>query len=528
MEAIRHGYPAVETEHFVAGLLHADLALAMLLFESLLKVEAVRQSLLGNAPPGVEERAVVAMQDLPLSRDCTRVVSYAAAETERLGEASISPVHLFLGVLREGKSKAASILTDNGVTIPRLEEEASSSARARSSEVKGLPQITRVRDLVAEVRVQKGRKLVGRARELEQLIQILCRRTRNNALLLGEPGIGKETLVHGLASRIAEDDAPADLQERHILMVEASELALALKRAPNVASGEISLAQRLFEISQHGGPILYLRGLFDVRHDLAPLANYLKTGKLQIIASGAPLGFRLALERNDELARSFEVVSILPPDDEDAVEVIAAMKREFEEFHSVTISQEAVQTAVAASGRFLRHRALPDRALDLIDDAATLVKLRCDKLPPELAAIQRQMRSLARRQDRASADRKLDLVVQLLNEERFQRQKFDALKKELDAHPRSRTVTANDILQAVASRNAISVEAVQDTLNRPPLADVESEVRAQLSAGIPPGRRDWIEGMMAYLAECSPQDVVRLTDAIEDAKKKLDDKASSL
>ena len=509
MEAIRHGYPAVETEHFVAGLLHADLALAMLLFESLLKVEAVRQSLLGNAPPGVEERAVVAMQDLPLSRDCTRVVSYAAAETERLGEASISPVHLFLGVLREGKSKAASILTDNGVTIPRLEEEASSSARARSSEVKGLPQITRVRDLVDQRDIEEVQRRFLNFDEADM------------AMFL-------DADVHGLASRIAEDDAPADLQERHILMVEASELALALKRAPNVASGEISLAQRLFEISQHGGPILYLRGLFDVRHDLAPLANYLKTGKLQIIASGAPLGFRLALERNDELARSFEVVSILPPDDEDAVEVIAAMKREFEEFHSVTISQEAVQTAVAASGRFLRHRALPDRALDLIDDAATLVKLRCDKLPPELAAIQRQMRSLARRQDRASADRKLDLVVQLLNEERFQRQKFDALKKELDAHPRSRTVTANDILQAVASRNAISVEAVQDTLNRPPLADVESEVRAQLSAGIPPGRRDWIEGMMAYLAECSPQDVVRLTDAIEDAKKKLDDKASSL
>jgi ATP-dependent Clp protease ATP-binding subunit ClpC len=150
------------------------------------------------------------MESLPLSSDCTRIVSYASAESERLGEAAISPVHLFIGVLREGKSKAASILIDNGVTLPQLEAEAAASVRHRSSEVKGLPHVTSVRDLVDEVRVEKGRKLVGRARELEQLIQILCRRSRNSALLLGEPGIGKETLVHGLARRIAEDDAPAE------------------------------------------------------------------------------------------------------------------------------------------------------------------------------------------------------------------------------------------------------------------------------------------------------------------------------
>jgi hypothetical protein len=317
-----------------------------------------------------------------------------------------------------------------------------------------------------------------------------------------------------------------NLQERHLLMVEASELALALQRPAIVASGEMSLHQRLFEISQQGGPILYIRGLFDLRHDLAPLANYLKTGKLQIIASGAPLGFRLALERNEELARSFEVVTVLPPDDADAVEVIASMKREFEEFHNVTISQEAIQTAVAASARFLRHRALPDRALDLIDDAATLVKLRCDTLPPEMAAIQRRLRSIERSKSSAATTHKFDLVVKLVDEARLERQKFDDLKKELDANPRSRTVTPDDILQAVANRNAISVEAVQETLSRPPLSGLESEVLAQLSVGIPPGRRDWVEGLMAYLADCSPQDTVRLIEAIEAAKKKFDQTTS--
>jgi ATP-dependent Clp protease ATP-binding subunit ClpC len=180
----------------------------MRLFESLTKVEAIRQSLLGNPPPGIQDRRVVAAKDLPLSKDCIRVVSYASAETERLGGDSIAPLHLLIGVLREGKSKAASILLDNGLTIPQIEEELRASFRAR--EARGLPHITRVRDLVAEVRVQKGRKLVGRARVLELLIQILCRRSRNSALLLGEPGIGKETLVHGLARRIAEDDAPAE------------------------------------------------------------------------------------------------------------------------------------------------------------------------------------------------------------------------------------------------------------------------------------------------------------------------------
>jgi hypothetical protein len=305
-------------------------------------------------------------------------------------------------------------------------------------------------------------------------------------------------------------------------MVEDFELALALQRPAIVASGEITLHQRLFEISQVGGPILYIKGLFDLRTDLSPLASYLKTGRLQVIASGAPLAFRLALERNEELARSFEVITVQPPDDADAVEVIAAMKRELEEFHTVTISQEAIQTAVAASARFLRHRALPDRALDLLDDAATLVKLRCDTLTPELAAIQRRMRSLTRRQDSARKDLKLELLLQLFDQERLERQKFDDLKKELDANPLSRTVTPDDVLQAVANRNAISVEAVQDSLNRPPLSAVESEVRTKLSAGSPPGRRDWVEGLMAYLADCTPQDAVRLIEAIEAAKKKFD------
>jgi ATP-dependent Clp protease ATP-binding subunit ClpC len=521
-EAVRHGFASVETEHFVAGLLRADMLLALRLFQSSEKVELIRQSLLGNVPQGIEQQNVAAIKDLPLSCHCTRIVSYASAESERLGEASIGPIHLFLGVLREGKTNAASILINNGITIPQLEELAGGGFRTR--EVKGLPQVTRLRDLVAEVRVEAGRKLVGRARELEQLIQILCRRTRNSALLLGEPGIGKETLVHGLARRIAEDDAPAGLVERHILMVEASELALALRRPANGASGE-TLQQRLFEISQKGGPILYIKGLFDLRDNLPPLANYLKNGKLQLIASGAPLGFRLALERNEDLARSFEVVSVLPSTDADAVEVIAAGKHDFEQFHNVTISQQAIETAVAASARFLPHRALPDRALDLIDDAATQVKLRCEAMPPELAAIQRRLHSLVRCQDSAAANRKLERAAQLADEVRLERQKFDALKKEWDAHPRSRTVTADDVLQAVAGRNAISVEAVRETLNRRPLSDVESEVRAQLCAGIPPSRRDWVEGMMAYLAGCSPQDAVRLLEAIEDAKKKLDRKA---
>jgi ATP-dependent Clp protease ATP-binding subunit ClpC len=506
-EASQFGSEAIEIEHILLGLLRADLALAIRVFKSQHKLDEVRERIVRETPR--TERTVSTSVDLPLSRHCSRAVSYAAAEAERLNQPYIAAEHLLLGIVRENTSIAARIVLESGITFSQLEEEAR-LAKGRAGTSANSPQIEGFRDLVAEARQGAVSPLIGRERELQQIVQILSRRTKNSPVLIGEPGVGKDSLIRGLAQRIVEGDVPTDLVDRQILFAHASEL-----------TARASLQQKLIEISQDSGAILYVQGLFDLRERMPELATYLKKGKLQLVATAAPLSFRLALERDDELARNFEVVSVLPPTEEEAVEIVTSAKGEFERFHGVVISPEAIQTAVSASGRFLRHRALPDRAIDLIDEAGAHVKLRGKTLPPELAEIQRRLRVIARETDAAIANHNLDQARKFSEEEHEARARFDSLRKEFRPDQQTNLVTPDDILEVIAARTSLTVTAVRTALQKVQAPDPKDELQNELARRIPVGRRDWIEGLLAYLADCSTDDADHLLEAIRTAKTKL-------
>jgi ATP-dependent Clp protease ATP-binding subunit ClpA len=288
--------------------------------------------------------------------------------------------------------------------------------------------------------------LIGRERELERIIQILARRTKNNPVLIGEPGVGKSALVHGLAQRIADGTAAAILERRSILAIDASSL---------LSSGQ---GEKLREIASRTNVILYIQGLFDLTgkgmgwsalEAMRVLEPDLAHGGLQCIATGTPSGLRLTLERAETLARHFEVVGVLPPNEEEAIRIVAGVKEQYEKFHKVVITNEAIEAAVAASRWFLRHRHLPDRAIDLIDEAGARVRLRC-----------------------------------------------------AGESPSSNIVTAVDIVEAVAARAAVPVAIVSGVLQVKEVAHLEL-IAKELAAQIPIGGPEWAEGLAAWLAGCS-------------------------
>src|SRR6202162_3504055 len=379
-EASRFGSENIGAEHLLLGILRTDDPLALRLLKAPEKIESIREQVEKQFS---RREKVSTSVDLPLSLECKRVLAYGAEEVERLNQKDVAVVHLLLGLLREEKCAASKILVKAGLTASQLRQEAIrlSPASTSSAGPAKLSSLTEgCRDLTAAARDGNLSPLIGRERELERTIQILSRRTKSTPVLIGEAGVGKNTIVHGLAQRIADGVVPASLAERPILAIDASSLL----------SDE---GAKLSAITNERNAILYVRGLFDLAgkgagwgameamHVLEP---HLAHGTLQCIATGTPLGFRQTMERAEAPAGHFEVVAVLPPSEEETVRIISGVKEQYEKFHGVVVTNEAIEAAVSASRWFLRHRHLPDRAIDLIDEAGARVKLRCERQPREL------------------------------------------------------------------------------------------------------------------------------------------------
>jgi ATP-dependent Clp protease ATP-binding subunit ClpC len=514
-EASEFGSEVIEIEHLLLGLLRADLPLALSLFKSNQKLEDVRARIEREIPH--RNQTISASVDLPLSSDSERVLNYAAQVASHLHQGYVSAEHILLAILREKKSTAARVMHENGIRFSQIKEKVDRGpiASAPASRSEEFP------DLVAEARNDSATPLIGRERELEQVIQILSRRTKNSVVLVGEAGVGKGSVVRGLAQRIARDDVSPNLQNRQILMVDAWEFARVFRLGESAGPAR-AFEQKLFDIARYGGPIVYVRGLFNRREDMPGLLSYLREGMLQLIATAAPVSFRLALERNNELARNFELVPVLPPGDEDAIQILIGVKHEFEKFHGVTLPAATIEAAVSASGRFFRDRALPDRAIDLIDDACTLVKLRREREPPEIATARKHLHDIVRQMEQAIVAHDFQTARRLSDDERETRTRITRLRREHQASRHVDEVSGDDIVEAIAARISSTASAVKAALERTNALDGMDEARRELAAGIPPGRRDWLEGLLAYLADCSRQEADKLLEAIRSAKNKLD------
>jgi ATP-dependent Clp protease ATP-binding subunit ClpC len=322
--------------------------------------------------------------------------------------------------------------------------------------------------------------------------------------------------VGGLACRVAAGNVPVTLAECRVIAVDASSL-----------TAEGQLARELEPVFNTPNAILFVRGLFNlaaagsawaVVEAMHALEPHLASGKIQCIATGSSAGLRETIEKAGMLARHFEIVNVAPVSEQDAVRIVHGLKTQFEKFHEITFAEGAVETAVAASGRFLPDRNLHDRAIDLIDEAAAAVRLRREAEPPEVTEVRRAIRGLDRTAENAIASHDFEGARQIDAEERRQQEKLQRLREQYKLDdPAKGAVTAKDIVAAVATRVGVPVDAVERVLAEKELGELERITR-RLVAQVPAEDREWAPFLAAYLARCSPAEAAALAQAITEAR----------
>src|SRR5512138_3762985 len=390
-EASQFGSPYIETEHLLLGLLREDKALTNRFLRSHASVESIRKQIEGHTT--IREKVSTSV-DLPLSNECKRVLAYAAEEAERLSHKHIGTEHLLLGLLREEKCFAAEILHERGLRLSTIREEL-----ARTTQEKAQPQRQRESSLLAEFSRDLTQAamdsqldpLVGRDQELERVVQILCRRTKNNPVLIGEPGVGKTAIVEGLAQRIADGEVPSFLSDKRIL---ALDLSLIVAGTKYRGQFEERLKTIMKELMESQNAIIFIdelhtlvgagsaEGSLDAANILKPA---LSRGEIQCIGATTPAEFRKSIEKDRSLERRFQAVKVPPPSEAEAVSILDGVRERYESFHQVRYTDDALQAAVYQSHRYIPDRFLPDKAIDVIDEAGARVKLRVRREQGNLA-----------------------------------------------------------------------------------------------------------------------------------------------
>ncbi|MCC8128715.1 MAG: ATP-dependent Clp protease ATP-binding subunit [Clostridiales bacterium] len=416
-----HGY--VGSEHLLLSLLHFERGQgAKLLLRHGIQEAALRRSVTelgGEGTPG-------AAPELGLTPCCRHIIQLAAEERGRLRSGEVTPDHLMLGLLREREGMACLLLKRAKLDCPLVYRQLAALMGDGSGAASPSRKPGRETETVRESRLldQFGRDLTrmaengrldpvtGREQELDRMIQILCRRTKNNPILLGDPGVGKTAVAEALAQRIADGQVPSPLREKRILAVDLSSTVAGTKYRGEF---EERVKRILREVQRLGNIILFIdeihtligagsaEGSIDAADILKPA---LSRGELQVIGATTQEEYRKHICRDAALARRFQPIQVEPPDRATAVAILTALRPRYEAHHQLTISQGAVEAAVDYSVRYLPDRFLPDKAIDLMDEAAARVRIRletpsdgCRQLVEKLQSVQQQLEETVRSQD---------------------------------------------------------------------------------------------------------------------------------
>jgi len=456
-EASQCGSPYIETEHLLLGLMREDKALTNRFLRSHASVESIRKEIEGRTT--VREKVSTSV-DLPLSHECKRVLNYAAEEAERLSHKHIGTEHLLLGLLREERCFAAESLQARGLRLAQVREELARSAQektpSRPKETSLLAEFSR--DLTQAAIENQLDPLVGRSRELERMIQILCRRTKNNPVLIGEPGVGKTAIVEGLAQRIADSNVPSFLAEKRILGLDLSLIVAGTKYRGQF---EERLKTIMKELMENQNVIIFIdelhtlvgagsaEGSLDAANILKPA---LSRGEIQCIGATTPGEYRKSIEKDRSLERRFQSVKVPPPDEDEAILVLEGIKDRYEKFHAVSYTDEAVRFAVSHSNRYIPDRFLPDKAIDLLDEAGARVKLRQTTLPEDMVEVQKRLKFIIHRMESAIANHEFEKARFYSDEERKERDNLRGLREKYHLDETATGLVTREDIEDVVSR----------------------------------------------------------------------------
>ena len=404
-EAQKFGEGYVSTEHLLLGLVREADSVAARVLDKLgvslnrVRAEVEKQLPRGDARPN---------QDMTLTPRAKRVIDLAYDEARNLNNNYIGTEHLLLGLIREGDGLAGRVLAKLGVELEKARREvmglqdndtqqkSSSGSRSSSSSSTTSGAATKTqtldefgRDLTELAREGKLDPVVGRQNEIERVMQILCRRTKNNPCLIGEPGVGKTAIAEGLALRIVSGDIPDLLKDRRIVALDLAALVAGTKYRGEF---EERMKKVMEEVRRADGQVILFidelhtlvgagaaEGAIDASNIMKPA---LARGELQCVGATTQDEFRKYIEKDAALERRFQAVKVKEPTEEEAVEILKGLRERYEAHHNVEITDDAIQAAVTLSQRYISDRTLPDKAIDLIDEAASRVRLQ-QSLPPK-------------------------------------------------------------------------------------------------------------------------------------------------
>ncbi|MBO4854450.1 MAG: ATP-dependent Clp protease ATP-binding subunit, partial [Oscillospiraceae bacterium] len=476
-EEMGHGY--VGTEHLLLGLLREEDGLAhRVLVEYGLTDEMVCGILQRSVGHGLSGTA----PSQGLTPRAKGVVELAVSEAMHAGTGYIGTEHLLMGILREGNNMALRILQTVGVEprkmyasitqkISQAPRATVGGAAAPKEEKQGKTLSEFTRDLTEAARRGKLDPVIGREQEIQRVVQILSRRTKNNPVLIGEPGVGKTAIAEGLAQRIVAADVPEELLDKRILSLDLSGMVAGTKYRGDF---EERIKNTLNEVKKAGNVILFIDELHTIvgagaAEGAVDAANILKPalsrGEIRVIGATTLNEYRKHIEKDAALERRFQPVTVGEPSVEASIEILKGLRDKYEAHHKLTITDDAIEEAVRLSHRYINDRYLPDKAIDLMDEAASKVRMAAEETSPELKALEEKINTLHREKAEAIAAQDFEKAAQLRDiEQNYVEQAEMERDKWRTARQQSRgSVTGEDIAAVVAGWTGIPVTRLTES-----------------------------------------------------------------
>lgn len=487
-EAIRLQHDYVGTEHILLGLIREGEGVAAAVLTNLsVDLEQIQQQVEESVRRG---KATIALGELPYTSRAKKVLEFAMAEARELNHSYVGTEHLLLGLLREEKGIAAEVLNQLGVTLeearrqtlkllgsePSAGQTATTAPSSSASTPKGekkskTPALDHFcRDLTELARGGELDPTIGRAEEIERVMEILSRRKKNNPVLIGEPGVGKTAIVEGLAQLIASGDCPDSLRDNRVL---ALDMAAVIAGTKYRGQFEERLKAVMNEIAQNKNVILFIdelhtlvgagaaEGAIDASNMLKPA---LARGELQCVGASTLNEYRKYIEKDGALERRFQTVAVDPPTEDETIQIIHGLKSHYEDHHKINISDEVIEAAVRLSERYITDRFLPDKAIDVIDEAGARARLATQVPPPEVGELKEQLDELGELKDEAIRDQDFERAAELRDRERELQKQITERERSWEEERRTHrpTLTEEDVAFIVSRWTGIPVMRLKE------------------------------------------------------------------
>lgn len=491
-EARRFQHNYIGTEHLLLGLIQEGQGVAAKVLESMgISNEKVRQSV--EKYVGAMARSDVA--EVSLTPRSKKVLSLAIEEARQLNHNYIGTEHLLLGLIREGEGIAARVITELGGSLDGIRSEVikqlggteieGEAVKRKKSKTPTLDEFSR--DLTEQAIQEKLDPVIGRAKEIERVIQILSRRTKNNPVLIGEPGVGKTAIAEGLAQRIVQNNVPEILLKKRVVLLDLSALVAGSKYR-----GEFEKRMKavMEEIRKAGDIIIFIdelhtlvgagaaEGAIDAANILKPA---LARGEMQCIGATTLNEYRKYIEKDTALERRFQSIIVEESTPEETREILEGLRDNYEAHHRVKYTDEALASAVTLSHRYISDRYLPDKAIDLIDEAGSKVRLKDNTRPPEMKEVEEKLLKVEQEKEAAIRAQEFEKAAKMRDQERQVKEELQKLREDWEKQKGSTEllVEVEDIAKIVSQWTGIPVTKLQ-TAETEKLVNLEQELHKRV------------------------------------------------